>query len=167
MYLDAISKAYGITTEMAAKMMGMNLEGLSKSDAGRTDYLRSLSGEEGQNVGDYNRWQESDAQRNWDIKQRNQSANDAQLARDKAAEGENMLRSNAYKTQQSPAEYTYLRNMGPIWGNEAGISSATGGAGSITGSKGGGYATQGSTADLKNYQQSLGGRQYQNLWGAG
>jgi hypothetical protein len=85
MYLDAIAKAYGITTEMAAKMMGLNLEGIGRSDASRSDYMRSLSGEEGQNVGDYNRWQEGDAERNWAIKQRNQGAADQQFQRDQTA----------------------------------------------------------------------------------
>ena len=165
MYLDAISKAYGITTEMAAKMMGLNLQGIGQSDASHNQYISGLAGEEGANVGDYNRWQEGDAQRQWDIKQRNQGANDAEFKRDQAAEGQNMLRSYSSHTMQSPEEYNYLRNMGPIWGAEAGLSSATGGAGSVTGSKGGGYGVEGSPTDLKRYQQSVTGRPY--LWGQG
>jgi hypothetical protein len=141
MYLDAIAKAYGITTEMAAKMMGLNLEGIGRSDASRSQYLASLSGEEGANVGDYNRWQEGDADRVWAIKQRNQGASDAQLTRDQAASGRSNLEDSVSRGASKLGPWAWDAGMAPLWQQEGGVTpgsyAAGGGAGVVKKKKAG------------------------------
>lgn len=126
-YLDAISKAYAAMLGGAQGFSGQNLQGITASDASKSKYRSEAYGAYDQDVSDYNRWNEGDAQRNWDIKQRNQGANDAQLKKDQAAGALDQLKS-AVSGFKSGSQYPFYTGMAPIWQQEAGITPGSYGA---------------------------------------